>query len=181
MRRQTQPRFGQARAIAKARGLALTTVNPGFVIGPPLDAQFGSSLGLVRRILKGGDPMMPALGFAMVDVRDVAEMHLRALQRPETAGKRYLAVAGSMWLAEAGKVLKAAHPARRIPTRTAPNFVVRVLALFDREMRAALPGLGHLPLASNARAGAEMGMSFIAPDRSLRDTADWMLRTGVVA
>jgi dihydroflavonol-4-reductase len=167
--------------IARARGLALTAINPGFIIGPPLDRHFGSSVGVIRRILKGGDPMMPALAFPMVDVRDAAEMHLRALQRPETAGKRYLAVSGTMWLAEMGRVLKAAHPTRRIPTRTAPGFAIRLLSLFDREMRAALPSLGHLPQVSNARALAEMEMAFIAPDRSLREMADWMLRTGVVA
>lgn len=166
--------------IAAARGLALTTVNPGFVIGPPLDAQFGSSLGLVRRILAGKDPMMPALGFPFVDVRDVAEMHLRALQRPETAGRRYLATSQSIWLAEAGRLLKEAYPDRRVPTRTAPTIVVRLLSLFDREMRAAVPLLGKMPRASGARAEAEMGMRFIPVDQSLRDTAAWMLKNGVV-
>jgi dihydroflavonol-4-reductase len=65
--------------LAKARGLALTTINPGFVLGPPLDEHYGSSLGLVERFLKGKDPMVPPMGLAIVDVRDVAEMHLRAL------------------------------------------------------------------------------------------------------
>ena len=67
--------------VAKARGLKLTTINPGLVLGPPLDEHYGSSLGLIERFLKGKDPMLPALGFPIVDVRDVAEMHLRALQR----------------------------------------------------------------------------------------------------
>jgi dihydroflavonol-4-reductase len=166
--------------IAGARGLALTTINPGFVLGPPLDRHFGSSVGLVRRLLAGRDPMMPALGFACVDVRDVAAMHLRALERPATAGRRYLAVAGSMWLTDMGRVLKAAYPGRRIPTRTAPGFVVRLLALGDAELRAALPSMGFLPAVSNARAVAEMAMRFTPLDRALRDTADWLLRNGAV-
>lgn len=77
--------------IAKARGLRLSTINPGLVFGPPLDEHYGTSLALVERILKGRDPMLPPTGLPVVDVRDVAEMHLRALQRPETEGRRYIA------------------------------------------------------------------------------------------
>ncbi len=71
--------------LAKARGLALTTINPAFVLGPPLDEHYGSSLGLVERFLKGKDPMVPPMGLAIVDVRDVArslDPHDPAAPRP---------------------------------------------------------------------------------------------------
>lgn len=164
--------------IAKARGLKLTTINPGLVLGPPLDAHYGSSLGLVERILKGKDPMMPPLGFPMVDVRDVAEMHLRALQRPETIGRRYIAASGSMAMVDMGRTLKAAYPTRRIPTREAPKALVRLLALFDPSIRTILPKLGHLERVSNARAVKEMQMEFIAPKAGLLAAADWLVKHG---
>lgn len=166
--------------IAKAKGLQLTTINPGLVLGPPLDGHYGSSLGLVERIMKGKDPAMPDLGFVAVDVRDVAEMHLRALQRPETVGKRYLAVAGSFSMPEMGQVLKAAYPTRRIPTRTAPLVLLRILSLFDAQIRAILPSIGHHVRVSNARAVAEMEMVFIAPKEALLASADWLEKHGKV-
>lgn len=166
--------------IAKARGLKLTTINPGLVLGPPLDEHYGSSLGLVERFLKGKDPMLPALGFPIVDVRDVAEMHLRALQRPETEGRRYLASSGSMAFVDMGRTLKAAYPTRRIPTREAPKAIVRLLALFDPQAKSILPKLGHLERVSNARAVKEMGMEFIAPKAALLASADWLVKHGKI-
>lgn len=164
--------------LARTRGLKLTTINPGLVVGPPLDVHYGSSLGLVERILRGKDPMMPPIGFPIVDVRDVAEMHLRALLRPETAGKRYVATAGSMAMVDMGRTLKAAYPTRRIPTREAPQLIVRLIALFDGQVRSVLPKLGHLERVSNARAVKEMGMEFIAPKAALLAAADWLVKHG---
>lgn len=166
--------------IARARGLKLTTINPGFVLGPPLDEHYGSSLALVERFLKGKDPMLPPMGLPVVDVRDVAEMHLRALQRPQTEGRRYIAASGSMAFVDMGRTLKAAYPTRRIPTREAPKAIVRLLALFDPEVKSILPKLGHLERVSNARAVREMEMEFIAPKAALLAAADWLVRHGKV-
>ena len=164
--------------IAKARGLKLTTINPGLVFGPPLDEHYGTSLSLVERILKGRDPMLPPTGLPVVDVRDVAEMHLRALERPETEGRRYIAASGSMAMVDMGCTLKAAYPTRRIPTHEAPKILVRAIALFDPAVRTLLPKLGHLERVSNARAVKEMEMEFIAPKAALLASADWLVKHG---
>lgn len=164
--------------IANARGFDLTTINPGFVLGPPLDEHYGSSLGLVERLLKGKDPMVPPMGLAIVDVRDVAEMHLRAVQRPETSGKRFIASAGALSFVDMARTLKAAWPTRRIPTREAPRPVIRLLALFDASIRTILPRLGHIDRISNARAVSEMGMEFIAPKAALMASAEWLVSHG---
>jgi dihydroflavonol-4-reductase len=164
--------------IAKARGLKLTTINPGLVLGPPLDEHYGSSLGLIERLLRGKDPMLPSLGFPIVDVRDVAEMHLRALQRPETEGRRYIAASGSMAFVDMARTLKDAYPTRRIATREAPKAIVRFLSLFDPQIKAILPKLGHLERVLNARAVKEMQMEFIAPKAALLASADWLVRHG---
>lgn len=166
--------------IAKARGLKLTTINPGLVFGPPLDGHYGSSLSLVERFLKGRDPMLPPMGLPVVDVRDVAEMHLRALQRPETEGRRYIASSGSMAFVDMGRTLKAAYPTRRIPTREAPKAIVRLLSVFDPTIKSILPKLGHLERVSNARAVKEMGMEFIAPKAALLAAADWLVKHGKI-
>jgi dihydroflavonol-4-reductase len=164
----------------EAPDMALTAINPGFVVGPALDGQIGGSLSVVVRLLSGKDPMLPRHGIPVVDVRDVAEAHLRALQRPEAAGRRYAVAAGSMWFAEMGAVLKAAHPERKIATRTAPNMAMRLLGLFDREVRIIVPSLGIIERLSNERATTELGMTFIAPDQSIRDTAQHLIEHDLV-
>jgi dihydroflavonol-4-reductase len=161
--------------LAKSEGLALTTINPGLVVGPPLDGTYGSSLELVERCLKGRDPMQPPFGLPFVDVRDVAEMHLRAVQRPETAGKRYIAAAGSLTFAEMAKTLKVAYPSRKIATREAPIFLLRILSWFDGSISAILPKLGTVERVSNARAVRELGMTFLPAEQAVRDAAAWLI------
>ncbi|MCB6177654.1 aldehyde reductase [Rhodobacter sp. Har01] len=165
---------------AKANGLKLTTINPGMVAGPPLDDHYGASLDLLVRILKGRDPLMPPVGFPFVDVRDVAEMHLRALDRRETAGKRYIAAAGSITLAGIGQLFKAAWPTRKIATREAPRVAMRLLGLFDPSVRSILPKLGRLERVSNLRAVQELGMTFIPVNQALKASADWLVRAGKI-
>lgn len=157
--------------VGKAPGMQMTTINPGLVLGPLLDDTFGSSVGLVRRILAGKDPMLPDFALPPVDVRDVALMHLRALERPETAGRRYIAADELLSMPDMARVLKTAYPSRRIPTRVAPKPFLRLLALFDPEVRSILPKIGKAERLSNARAQAEMGMTFIPAAEALKATA----------
>jgi dihydroflavonol-4-reductase len=164
--------------MSQGNGTTLTTINPGFALGPPLDGNFGSSISFVRRLLVAKDPMMPAIGLPVVDVRDVAEMHLRAVQRPETAGGRYIAAAGSMWFADMGRILKDRYPDRKIPTSVAPGLLLRVLSLMDPQLRAILPKLGTLEQVSATRAERDMDMTFIPPQAALLAAADWLVSNG---
>ena len=157
--------------VAEAPQMALTTINPGLVLGPLLDDTFGSSVSVVKRFLSGRDPAIPALSLPVVDVRDVALMHLRALERPATGGKRFIASAGSMWFMEMAKTLKAAYPDRQIAMRAAPAWLLRLFAPFDAEIRAILPGLGRETRLSNARARSELGMEFVPAPEAVLATA----------
>ncbi len=165
---------------ALSQGMALTTINPGLVLGPPLDGAYGSSIAVVQRLLRGRDPMVPQISFTCVDVRDVAETHLRALQMPDSAGRRIPCTAGLMSMPDMGRVLKAAYPARKIPTRVAPKFALRLLALFDPEIRAILPSLDQAHHVSNARARKDLEMKFVSPEGALRASAEWLVAQGKV-
>ena len=160
---------------AIAQGMKLTVINPGFVMGPPLDRHFGSSLSVVARLLRGKDPMLPNIGFAVVDVRDVAEAHLRALQRLDSVGKRFPCVTGTITLPEMGQVLKKAYPTHRIATRTAPLFVLRFMAMFDPKIREIMPELGRVHQVSNTRARRDLDMRFISSEGALRASAEWLI------
>lgn len=149
-------------------GLQLTTINPGFVLGPPLDGNFGTSLKVIQRLLRAKDPMLPNFGFPTVDVRDIATMHLRALEMPETAGKRYIGGDEFLWFPQMAEALKEALPGRRIVTRKAPNAIVRFLSLFDKEIRTILPNLDREDRISADRARRDFGIDFIAARESVK-------------
>lgn len=152
----------------EAPDMSLRVVNPALVLGPALDDKIGTSIKVVQRLLAGRDPMVPRIGFSVVDVRDIAEMHLRAFERDAAHGQRFIGAERFMWFQDIARVLKAAYPDRRIPTRQAPDFLVRALALFDPSVRSVVPILGRREEFSNARAREVLGIDFIpGPDAAL--------------
>lgn len=163
---------------SEGKGIALTAINPTFVLGPPLDQHFGSSVGVVQRILSGKDPLVPRLGFACVDVRDVAAIHVAAMEQPGTIGQRIIASGGEMWLIDMARCLKDAYPARGIATMVAPNFAVRMLALFDPQLRSILPSLGQIDRMNNARGVRVLGRKFIVPREALLASARFLVGEG---
>jgi dihydroflavonol-4-reductase len=140
--------------------IRLTVINPGFVVGAPLDRAFGTSLRVIQRILEAKDPMLPNFGFPIVDVRDIAAMHVAALTRPGTGGKRYLGGDEFLWFPQMAQILKSAFPDRRIVTRRAPNFIIRVLGLFDKEIRTIVPNLDDRVDVTAERARRDLGLTF---------------------
>jgi dihydroflavonol-4-reductase len=144
----------------EAPELRLSVINPGFVIGAPLDRSFGTSLRVIQRILEAKDPMLPNFGFPVVDVRDVARMHVACLERADAAGQRFLGGDEFLWFPQMAQILKSAFPDRRIVTRRAPNFVIRLLAYIDPEVRTIVPNLGQRTDVTAERARRELGVTF---------------------
>jgi len=159
----------------QATDMALTTINPTMVLGPPLDIHFGGSVEVVQRMLRAKDPMLPNYGLGIVDVRDIADMHVRALSSPASEGQRILGVSAFLWFQDCTKILKAEFPDRKFVTRVAPNFVVRLLAVFDTSIRAVVPDLGKRFDVSNERAREILGMEFISAQDSLTATAHFLI------
>lgn len=132
--------------LVKSRGAVnrLATIEPGAIIGPALSADASYSLEVIQRLLRGL-PAVPRLGFTFVDVRDTADLHIRALTSPDAAGQRYLAVDEWMWMIDVGAVLRErlGDAAKRVPTRVMPNLLVRAMAIFDPGIRSVVGDLGH--------------------------------------
>ncbi|SMY06484.1 SDR family oxidoreductase [Flavimaricola marinus] len=164
----------------EAPEIALTTINPSLVIGPPLDRHYGSSISVVERMLRAKDPALPNMGFPSVDVRDVAKLHVDALSTPASEGKRVIASEQFMWFVEMAETLKDAYPDRKIVTRRAPNFMIRLIALFDPAIRSILPSLGKRQDVSGDRARNLFGMTFLDSRQSLRDTASFLIQNKLV-
>ena len=140
----------------------LTSVNPGFVFGPALDDDIGASLDTIRLFLKGAYPAVPPASFPVVDVRDVAALHVRALETPETGGRRLLAASETKSLKEICDILREAFPAyaKKIPAKELPAWFVRLAALFDRTLAAVIPDLGCAPHADTAYVTELTGVRF---------------------
>jgi nucleoside-diphosphate-sugar epimerase len=141
-------------------GLELSVINPVMVLGPVLGRDISPSILLVQRLMDGAVPGCPRLYFGVVDVRDVADLHLRAMTAPAARSERFLAVSGDfLSIAEIAKVLKTrlGDAARRVPTRRAPDLLVRLAAMFDPPARQFLPELGKRKNATGAKAKGPSG------------------------
>lgn len=160
--------------------IALTTINPVLVIGAPLDKNFGSSISLVERVLQGKDPMLPDLKFALVDVRDVAKMHVAAIKIDSTKGERVLASSETMSFIEIAKLMKAYYPTSKVKTGKAPTLLLRLLSLFDGSIKPILPQIGKPMNVNNTKAQRLLGIKFTPADVSLKESADYLIKNGFV-
>lgn len=166
--------------IAKEGGkLELSVVNPVGVFGPVLGPDYSTSILLVQKLMDGAMPGVPQLYFGAVDVRDTADMHLRAMTSPAAKGERFLAVAGDfMSLQEIAKILKKrmGEAARRVPTRQLPNWMVRLATLTDPAVKQITPDLGKVKNATNEKARRVLGWSPRSNEEAIVATAESLVK-----
>lgn len=136
----------------------LAVVNPGAILGPVLSDDRSYSLELIERLLKGM-PGAPRIGFSIVDVRDVADLHIRAMTTPQAGGERFIAVARFQWLSEVAAVLRdrLGPDAAKVPKRNVPDLVVRAMGVFDSGVRSIAGQLGRKVEMSSAKAESQLG------------------------
>ena len=163
--------------------LQLSVINPVAVFGPVLGPDYSTSVILVQRLMDGAVPGNPQIYFGIVDVRDVADLHIRAMTDPKANGERFLAVAGDfMSILEIAKVLKRrlGPAAQRVPTRQLPNWLVRVAALRDPTVKQILPELGKKKNGSNEKARRVLGWAPRSSEEAIVATAESLLRLGLL-
>ncbi|HTS49576.1 MAG TPA: aldehyde reductase [Bryobacteraceae bacterium] len=163
--------------------LELSVVNPVGVFGPVLGADYSTSILLVQRMLDGALPGCPRLYFGVVDVRDVADLHIRAMTHPAGKGERFLAVAGDfMSMLDIAKVLKSRMGAagKRVPTRELPNWLVRLASMRDPAVKQILPELGKRKNATNEKARRVLGWAPRSNEESIVATAESLVRLGLL-
>ena len=168
---------------AQGGSLELSVVNPVGVFGPVLGRDYATSIILVQRLMDGAMPGLPRLYFGVVDVRDVADLHIRAMTHPAAKGERFLAVSGDfMSVADIARTLKdrLGASAKKVPTRQVPDFVVRLVALGDPTARQILPELGKPKNATNEKARRLLGWSPLSREDALIATAESLLRLGLL-
>ncbi|MEI7534603.1 MAG: aldehyde reductase [Verrucomicrobiae bacterium] len=124
--------------------MELTVINPGGVFGPSLGAKLeGQNLEMIARMIGGKLPMIPDVAMGMIDVRDVARLHVKALTAAGAAGKRFIAASAEpVSMATVADTLRTAGYSK-VPSRKAPSFLLKVMGLIDREARGMVPFLGR--------------------------------------
>jgi dihydroflavonol-4-reductase len=154
-------------------GLAFCTVNPSVVLGPVASADYSASVLIVRRLLEGRIPALPNIGFGIVDVRDVADLHVRALTAPAMADERFIACGGFTWLREITAILRAelGGHARRVPTLRMPDWAVQLLAHVSPTVRAAASELGTVRHQDSSHARERLGWVPRPPREAIVATA----------
>jgi dihydroflavonol-4-reductase len=163
--------------------LELVTINPGVVLGPILSPEFSVSGEVVRKLLAGEMPGCPDLGWATVDARDVADVHVAAMTHPQAAGQRFIvAIEHTSWL-QIARILADRFNSRgfKVPTRRVPDFVLKIVALWDKTAALAVPELGKRQDVSSERARKVLGWKPRDLETMVVDMAESMIRLGVVS
>jgi len=166
----------------EGRGLELATVNPGYVLGPALDEDFTVSLEIVKKLLDGSLPGTARLGFAIVDVRDLAKLHLLVMTSPQAEGQRFIAAADFLWMREIADILRKGlgEKGGSVPTLNIPNFLLRLLGIVDPVVRGRLYDLGKERRVSSEKARQLLGWTTRPAAETILDTAISLQALGVI-
>lgn len=159
-------------------GMSLTVVNPGWVAGPPLDEHYGTSLQQFESYLAGEVPLNPKINLPIVDVRDVARIHVGAIAVPAAAGQRFPATVPAIDMVQIAEVLQAAYPERKISTRLAPNWLVRALSLFSPLMKTVASNIGRNLDVDGSAAETTFGFSYISAEDAILASAQYLTGHG---
>jgi len=169
--------------IAREGGeLELSVINPTAVLGPALGPDYSHSIRLIQRLMDG-QPGCPKINSGFVDVRDVADLHLRAMINPAAKGERFLAISGeSMWMVDVAKMLRRrlGAAASKVPTRVLPNWLVRLAALRDPTMKGIVPLLGVNMNATSEKARRLLGWGPRSNEEAIVATAESLIRFGLL-
>src|SRR5258706_13716291 len=160
----------------------LAVINPAAIFGPVLGPDYATSVQIIAQMLSGALPGLPHLSYGVVDVRDVADLHLRAMTQPAAGGQRFLATAGMLTLQEMAQVLKArlGQAAGRVSTRALPDWLGRVMARGNQQAAEVVPHLGQTRKFTRAKAQRVLGWAPRAPGEAVAATAESLLRLGLV-
>ncbi|OQW71265.1 MAG: epimerase [Proteobacteria bacterium ST_bin13] len=167
---------------AEGGAMEYVSVNPAAVLGPVLSADFSSSVQIITRLLSGSLPGLPNFGFGVVDVRDVADLHVRALTAEGIDGERFIASGPFMMMKDVAAVLRdrLGNEARKVPTRGLPDFLLQLSALFDPTIRMVTGELGKQRITPSDHARDVLGWVPRPAADTIADSARSLIDMGVV-
>lgn len=166
---------------AAANGLELNVINPGLVLGPVLSRGHGTSVDIIRQIMTGQIPAIPNIGMNIVDVRDVADAHIKAFEL-DHAGERFIAAHSWLWFAEIAEMLRSAFPEHnsKIPTRKAPDLLLKIMALFNPQTAQIVPELGRYRETDNSKIKQVLDITTISSAEALTATGQSLIDLKII-
>ncbi|MEQ8601550.1 MAG: NAD-dependent epimerase/dehydratase family protein [Devosia sp.] len=167
-------------AFAGTNGMELTTIHPGAILGPATDKDTSISLGLVTGLIDGSTPAMARIGFAISDVRDVAAMHVAALDKPESIGQRYLCTGPFMTFKQVADVLRGAYPERKITIKVVPDWIIRILAALGGPVRQIINDVGNEKHFDGSKGEALLGRPYRSNEEAILSAAESAIRLGLL-
>ncbi len=165
--------------IDKKNKIEVCSINPVIVVGPSLSNDIGVSNQVIKKLLDGSIKFTPYCGLNLVDVKDVAKVHIQAMLNPKSHGKRFLLSAKSLWFQEIAQILRK-NGYKKAPRFNAPNFLIRLLSIFDKELEIVLFYLGfkNKLKCDNAKDILKWEPSKI--EKSIVETAEQMFKYGII-
>jgi len=163
--------------------LELSVVNPVGIYGPTLGSDLSTSVQIVQRLMNGDLPAVPRLSLSCVDVRDVADLHLRAMTHPAAKGERFLAVGdGKMSFLEIARLLKTrmGEAGQRVPTREIPDWILRLIGRIEPSVALLVPELGIVRKGTNEKARRVLGWSPRSIEEAILASAQSLVQLGLV-
>ena len=163
--------------------MELSVINPGAVLGPVLNRHYSTSGEIVRKLLMRELPGTANIGFPCVDVRDVASAHLAAMTTPEAAGQRFCCTIEFSWLHQLAEILarRFGPDGWKVPTRRLPNFLVRIVALFDPTAKLVVADLGRVRQVSNERLRRVLNWQPRSLEEMTVSMGETMIEQGIVS
>jgi len=164
-------------------GLQLSVINPVLVMGPVLAPDTSTSIEVISRLMGGTVPGCPNLEFGVVDVRDVADLHLLAMEHPKANSERFLCMAPPTMTMKAISLAlreRLGAKAKKCPTRGIPNIVMRLLGLFDPAIAMVVPQLSQSFAASNEKAKTLLGWAPRSNIEAVVATGESLVELGLV-
>lgn len=163
--------------VARHPAVQLVTVLPGAILGPALPGVSRSSLLILDRMLGGGLPAMPRIELAIVDVRDLADLHVLALEHPDAAGERFLGVHETVTMPDIAELLRRdlGDAGAKVPRRAMPDAVVRLVARFNRELAPMASMLGRHLTVSGAKSERVLGWRPRPAEQTILDSAHFLI------
>lgn len=167
---------------ADGGALELTTINPAAVLGPVLGSDYSASIQIVEKLLKGDFPGNPRLGFPLVDVRDIADLHVRAMTSDKAAGERFLGAGEFLWMADIAKILRddLGTRANKVPSGNLPTWLMRILANFDPVVKGVAFELEKARPISHEKSTRLLGWTPRPEREAIIATAESLIREGIV-
>ena len=158
----------------------LVTIQPGGIVGPVLEKDFGTSANIVKKLMDGSVPALPNIKLEMVDVRSVADLHIKAMESEKANGERFIAANGLYGFKDVADVLRKKYPKRKLPSKMLPDWLVRVFSLVDKETQPLLLELGSNRSLNTIKAKEALGWQPIPIPQSLVDCAESLIDLKIV-